>query len=63
MKLTILDDYLGVALKCADWSVLAVDVAVLRQHVEGDQLIAALADVDVVFAIRKRTRFPAEVLA
>ncbi len=62
MKITILDDYQGVALTTADWSVLAGDVVSLRHHVEGDALIDALADSDVVVAMRERTRFPAEVL-
>lgn len=62
MKITILDDYQGVALTMADWSVLAADVVSLRHHLEGDALIEALADSDVVVAMRERTRFPAEVL-
>jgi len=63
MKITILDDYQGVALANADWSVLQADVVSLREHIEGDALIQALAESDVVVAMRERTRFPADVLA
>lgn len=63
MKITVLDDYQGVALTSADWSVLTAEVTAIREHLEGDQLIAALADSDVVVAMRERTRFPADVLA
>jgi len=62
MKITILDDYQGVALTMADWSVLGADVVSLRQHLEGPALIEALAESDVVVAMRERTRFPADVL-
>ncbi|MFA4913882.1 MAG: D-2-hydroxyacid dehydrogenase family protein [Burkholderiaceae bacterium] len=63
MKITILDDYQGVALTSADWTVLQADVVSLRDHIEGDALIKALAESEVVVAMRERTRFPAEVLA
>lgn len=65
MKVTILDDYQGVALSSADWSLLPDDtiVASVRENIVGDALIEALSDSDVVVAMRERTRFPAEVLA
>ena len=63
MKITILDDYQGVALTSADWTVLQADVVSLRDHIEGDALIKALAESEVVVAMRERTRFPAELLA
>lgn len=62
MKITILDDYQGVALNMADWSVLSADVVSLRHHLEGPALIEALVDSDVVVAMRERTRFGADVL-
>ncbi|NNC11574.1 D-2-hydroxyacid dehydrogenase family protein [Planctomonas sp. JC2975] len=60
-RLTILDDYQGVALTSADWSSVAAcfDVDVVRDHVDGDELVARLAGAEVVVAMRERTPFPA----
>ena len=60
-KCVILDDYQGVALRYADWSVLADRVAVtsLREHIpDEDALIDQLADADIVVIMRERTPFP-----
>jgi phosphoglycerate dehydrogenase-like enzyme len=60
-KCIILDDYQGVALKYADWSVLADRVAVtsLREHIaDEDALVGHLADADIVVIMRERTPFP-----
>jgi phosphoglycerate dehydrogenase-like enzyme len=65
MRCAVLDDYQGVALTMADWTPLAgrVDVRVLRDHVaDREDLVAALADCDVVVAMRERTTFDAELL-
>jgi phosphoglycerate dehydrogenase-like enzyme len=63
-KCVILDDYQGVALEYADWSVLAdrVEVTSLREHIaDEDALVDKLADADVVIMMRERTRFPASL--
>lgn len=64
-QVAVLDDYQGVALTSADWSVLdgRVDVEVFRQHVdEAGALVEALQPFEVVVAMRERTAFPREVL-
>ncbi|WP_448808950.1 D-2-hydroxyacid dehydrogenase family protein [Agromyces bauzanensis] len=63
MRIAILDDYQGVALDAADWSALGADIDVFREHLGGgDAVVAALADADVVVAMRERTPFPRAVL-
>jgi phosphoglycerate dehydrogenase-like enzyme len=65
-RCTVLDDYQGVALSTADWSGLAgdVEVTVLREHIaDPDELVAALADSEIVVSMRERTPFPAELFA
>src|SRR5262245_28901396 len=62
----ILDDYQGVALTMADWSAVesSADLRVFRERfADEDQLIAALADCEIVVAMRERTRFAASVFA
>ncbi|MEQ9640438.1 MAG: D-2-hydroxyacid dehydrogenase family protein [Alphaproteobacteria bacterium] len=66
MKLAILDDYQGVALKLADWSVLPddVEITVFDRHLGGpDQVVAALADFELVCLMRERTIMSANVIA
>lgn len=61
----MLDDYQGVVLSMADWDRLAgrVDVTVFREHLDGeDAVAAALADFDVVVIMRERTPFPASLI-
>ncbi|MEY9964825.1 phosphoglycerate dehydrogenase-like enzyme [Streptacidiphilus sp. MAP12-16] len=61
----VLDDYQGAALTLADWTPLAgrVEVHVLREHLtDREKLVAALADCDIVVAMRERTPFDAELL-
>lgn len=64
MNIAILDDYHGVALREADWSVLGPDVRVqsFNQAMTGQALIEALKPFNVVVAMRERTAFPAEVV-
>ena len=60
--LTILDDYQGVALECADWSAVRArfDVQLIREHVaDPDELVSRLEHSEVVVAMRERTPFPA----
>ncbi|HEX4788185.1 MAG TPA: D-2-hydroxyacid dehydrogenase family protein [Actinospica sp.] len=61
----VLDDYQDAALRSADWSRLDGSVAVrtLREHLtDRAELVAALADCDIVVAMRERTRFDAELI-
>ncbi|GAB1509623.1 D-2-hydroxyacid dehydrogenase family protein [Actinophytocola sp. KF-1] len=61
----MLDDYQGVVLSMAGWDRLAgrVDVTVFREHLDGeDAVAAALADFDIVVIMRERTPFPASLI-
>ena len=65
-RIALLDDYQGVARSFAHWASLAPTVSVesfgepLRTP---EQTVAALADFDVVVAMRERTAFGADVLS
>ena len=61
MRLSILDDYQGVALEMADWSPLKgrIEIAVERAPFAGENEAArALAESEIVCAMRERTPFP-----
>src|SRR5215210_4989414 len=62
MRLSILDDYQGVALDMADWSPVrgrGIEIAVERHpFVDEDAAVRALADSEIVAAMRERTAFP-----
>jgi D-3-phosphoglycerate dehydrogenase len=65
LRCAILDDYQGVALGLGDWSQLKgdVEVKVFNQHLGGaENVIAALADFDILVAMRERTAFPRTVI-
>jgi hypothetical protein len=60
-RVTILDDYQGVALTSADWSAVAAayDIEVVTDHMaDPDALVRRLAGSEVVVAMRERTPFP-----
>jgi phosphoglycerate dehydrogenase-like enzyme len=66
LRCAILDDYQNVALQMADWSPLSdkVEVTVFNApFADAAAAIAALADFEIVCAMRERTPFPAAVLA
>lgn len=66
MKLAILDDYLDVARRLVDWRAVErrCEVVVIhRKLASDDELVAELADVDIVCTLRERTAFPASLLA
>ena len=66
MRVSILDDYQGVALDMADWSPVinrGVDIAVERHpFADQDAVVRALADSEIVAAMRERTPFPKSLL-
>lgn len=65
MHCVVLDDYQDVALTAADWSPLdgRVEVRTLHRHLDDrEELVAALADAEIVVAMRERTPFDAELL-
>ena len=65
MRCVLLDDYQGVATSYADWSALAgIETTSIRDHLpDEDAVVAALAEADIVVAMRERTPFPAALLA
>jgi phosphoglycerate dehydrogenase-like enzyme len=65
MKIAILDDYQGVALKMADWSVLAgrAQVDVFKDHLaDSDAVIARLLPYQVVCVMRERTPLSRDII-
>ena len=64
-RIAVLDDYQGLALTLADWSVLgdAVSVQTFKDPASSEAaLIQRLQDFEVVVAMRERTAFPATVI-
>ena len=61
MRVSILDDYQGVALDMADWSPLrdkGIEIAVERfPFADEDDVVRSLADSEIVCAMRERTPF------
>src|SRR5467141_4477974 len=66
MRLSILDDYQGVALDMADWSPVrdrSVEIAVERfPFADDDDVVRSLANSEIVAAMRERTAFPKRVV-
>jgi D-3-phosphoglycerate dehydrogenase len=65
VRCAILDDYQNVVLKVADWSPIKgdVDITAFNEHLGGpDKVVAALADFQIVVAMRERTGFPKAVI-
>ncbi|MFF6913000.1 NAD(P)-dependent oxidoreductase [Streptomyces sp. NPDC012466] len=66
LRCAVLDDFQQVATEVADWSVVADDVEVVAfdRHIDDeDDLVAALADFDIVVTLRERVPFPASLIA
>lgn len=64
-RIAILDDYQSTALGCADWGSIHgnPEIVVFERHIPGEDAVAeALADFDVVVAMRERTPFPASLI-
>jgi phosphoglycerate dehydrogenase-like enzyme len=65
IAVAVLDDYQGVALRMADWSVLheRAEVTVFRDHLsEPDAVVARLLPFDVVCVMRERTPLTRSIL-
>ena len=64
MPVAILDDYQGAALKFADWSAAKTKVQAFNEHIaDRGKLAKALADFEIVVAMRERTPFDRELFA
>jgi phosphoglycerate dehydrogenase-like enzyme len=65
VKIAILDDWQRIARQSADWSALEARAEVSFFHeafADEQQVVAALADFDVVMVMRERTALPATLL-
>ena len=65
MRVAILDDYLDAARDVADWSSLAgrAEITTFTEHLGGPEAaVAALADFEIVVAMRERQPLPATVI-
>ena len=65
MRIAILDDFQNIALSLADWATIGEDaeITVFNEHMSDEATIAAaLADFDVIVAMRERTPFPASLI-
>jgi D-3-phosphoglycerate dehydrogenase len=61
----VLDDYQNVAMSMGDWSTLASDIKlkVFNEHLGGaENVVKALADFEIICAMRERTPFPRAVI-
>lgn len=66
LRCAILDDYLDVALKVADWSQIAdrVEITVFNQpFASAEAATTALKDFEIICAMRERTPFPRALFA
>jgi phosphoglycerate dehydrogenase-like enzyme len=66
LRCAILDDYLNLALKVADWSKISdrVDVTVFNEPFSTQEAAAsALKDFEIICAMRERTPFPRALFA
>src|SRR3954469_20083624 len=66
MRLSILDDYQGVALDMASWSAVrdrGIEIAVERfPFADEDDVVRSLVDSEIVAAMRERTAFPKRIV-
>ena len=66
LRCAILDDYLNISLKLADWSKIddRVDVTVFNQpFASSEAAVSALKDFEIICAMRERTPFPRALFA
>jgi phosphoglycerate dehydrogenase-like enzyme len=64
VKVAVLDDWQGIAEGIADWTPVRAkaEITFFRDALKGEAVIAALADYDVVLAMRERTRLSKDVI-
>ena len=65
VRVAVLDDYQGIAMKMADWSVLpsSTRVVVFADHLKEQQaIVERLGEFEIVVAMRERTPFHRELL-
>jgi phosphoglycerate dehydrogenase-like enzyme len=63
MRCAVLDDYQNVALTMADWSGTGVEVVSYNEHFTGEDAVRkAIADFEIVVAMRERTPFTGDFL-
>lgn len=65
LRIAVLDDYLGIAMKCADWSPLANDCTIesfTYSLGSADEAVSVLRPFDVVCTMRERTAFSRSML-
>ena len=65
-RIAILDDYQNTARECADWDSIPghPGIVAFHEHLPSEDAVAeALADFDIVVAMRERTPFPASLMA
>lgn len=65
MRVAVIDDFLKIALKTADWSAVQTkaEVAVFTDHLaDPDKLVERLKPFEIVAVMRERTAFPRTVL-
>ncbi|MEE9265512.1 MAG: D-2-hydroxyacid dehydrogenase family protein [Gammaproteobacteria bacterium] len=65
-RIAILDDYQNTARECADWDSIpgGPQIVAFHEYLPGEDAVAeALADFDIVVAMRERTPFPASLIA
>jgi phosphoglycerate dehydrogenase-like enzyme len=64
-RIVLLDDYQGVALDYGGWDRVPDEwqLVALEQHIDDpDELVEALAEAEIVVAMRERTALPAAIL-
>lgn len=63
-RIAVLDDYMGVAHRLADWESLSerAEITFLREAIAPGELAGSLAPYDAICLLRERTDFPGEVL-
>ena len=65
MRIAVLDDYLTIVDRLADWSEVRAraELEIFDRHLGyEDQVAATLADFEIVVAQRERTQFPGSLL-
>jgi phosphoglycerate dehydrogenase-like enzyme len=65
LKVALLDDYAGAALRSADWSQLhgKAEITVFDRHLGEDEAATALAPFDVLCTVRERMALPRTLIA